>query len=246
MYQYHLALFDWHCRTFFPFHRHLSENELRYLKCCFALGTTPYERPASGYAHFSYYTFSHRIDGDRVNSSRMAYGSLRSPEAALAAARPVLDERGVAIESLLPAGLAFKLYGLGWDFVDRHFKLYLLIEDLAALREMYPDLFGPHADQARPEGLLSFTFVDAQIHERKIYFYPRESPVAQAAGVVSQAFMSTSRRGAVEQLDVRDGVSWRGRLGPVGRRIFDAYQAVDLRLDTIAYEDPDHCTLYFP
>lgn len=158
----------------------------------------------------------------------------------------MLAERGIILQGLLPHGLRFTFNGLGWDFAERHFKLYLLVADLGELRATWPNLFGAAAHGARPEGLLSFTFVEDQVFERKIYFYPDEEPAAHGATVVSQARMSTSRRGTVDQLNVRDAVPWRARLGAAGRRILDRYQAADLRLDTVAFEGEERCTLYFP
>jgi hypothetical protein len=243
---YHRFLFQWHCRNFFRFRRHLSAAEKDYLETCFALARGFEEVSESGYSHFSYYSYSHRVDGEQVNSSRLAYGSVCHPEPAWQAARPVLAERGLTPPSFFVTHPASKFYGLGWDILERQFKIYFRVTQLGQLPAEVAGLIGDRRLQDhREEGLVSYTYVDNQLSETKVYLYPRVS-AELPEGVRGEAHMVTDRRGAVPQYDVASVSPWIDKLNPAGQRIVRLYQELDEPLDTIAYSDPDHYTLYFP
>ena len=232
---YHRFLFEWHCRTFFRFRRYLSTAEKAYLETCFALAQSFEEVSETGYAGFSYYTYSHRVEGERVNSSRLAFGSVLHPEPAAEAALPVLHERGLELPQL-PHG---RFYGLGWDFLENQFKLYLRVVDMASLPASFgPLLAGYELAAHRREGLVSYTYTRGQLSETKVYLYPLE--------VSGEARMVTDRRGLVRQVDVQSASEWAARLNPTGQRILQKYRERNETLDTIAFEDADHFTLYFP
>lgn len=240
---YHRDLFQWHEKRFFPFSRHLNAVEMDYLETCFDLAETLEERSASGYSQYSYFSFSHRVRGGQVNSSRLAYGSLRYPEKARAAAEPVLKHRGVG---RLPAEGVF--YGLAWDLEAGHFKVYLL-SDLEGVSGELLELGRIEDFPLRSEALLSFTYIDGQLIEQKVYRFPRETRETLRSlppGSAGRALMRTDRRGVVAQYDVSDPGRWRERLSPVGHSIMDAYAEIGESLDTLAYQDRDNFTLYFP
>jgi hypothetical protein len=240
---YHRTLFQWHCRHFFNFRRRLSSLEKVYLETCFALPQALSEVSDGGYAHFSYYTYSHRVKGSSVNSSRIAYGSVSHPDEAWQAARPVVEQRGV----VLPAGLAEEnpFYGLGWDVEEGLFKVYFRTLDWRRLPLELADLVVDYSwNDHRPEGLLSLTYTGSRLVERKVYLYPKESTAT--AGVQGQARMITDTRGEVIQDDlVPDGVI-PYELNDTGKRILAMYEKIGEPLDTIAYKDSEDFTLYFP
>ena len=117
---YHRDLFRWHCLNFFDFESALSRAERKYLRKCWALAQDYREVSDGGYRHFSYYTYSHRVKGSTVNSSRIAYGSVLHPARAFRAVGPVLAERGIELPESLTQKTKF--YGLGWDIQKEQFK----------------------------------------------------------------------------------------------------------------------------
>jgi len=239
MQSYHRFLFQWHCRHFFRFRRYLSEREKNYLEVCFELPDDYREVSPSGYTGFSYYTYSHRIDGERVNSSRLAYGSILHSQEAWKAALPVLQERGLELPRFWTEDEDCHFYGLGWDLEEQQFKVYVRCSRCERLpAEELQLLKGRRLEDHLPEGLLSLTWTGGCLSERKVYLYPRDQP-----GV---ACLLSDRRGAVAQLDVHDGQGWEGRLSQPGRVILGRYRELNEELDTIAFQDRDHYTLYFP
>lgn len=244
----HEALFTWHCRQFYPFDSQLNADELRYLRTCFSLAESHQQMSASGYRRLSYYSYSHRVSGTEVNSSRIAFGSLEHPGKVWESAQPVLERRRVHIAAGLLETSACAFGGLGWDLLAGHFKVYFYLADLAELREPgLVELFKRDV-ASRREGLVSFTFVDGgELHEEKVYMYPSQDGVEQPHEESQDvAIMSTSKRGLVQQLNVADSSVWMTRLNAVGRRIIYRYADINESLDTIAYTDPEHYTLYFP
>jgi hypothetical protein len=244
----HRRLFRWHCQTFFRFDKALSTAELDYLRLCFRLASGFRERTARGSSHFSYVTYSHRVRGDHVNSSRMAFGSISAPEAAWRAARPVLRERGIDPDEAVPGHERLTFYGLGWDFEAAQFKVYFLAPDIEALEPPFRELLVDRPPGSSPEGLVSVTYREGARHEDKVYVYPDPADGASQlpAGIRRRAHMLTSRRGDVEQLDLRDVGPWVKKLNAAGQRIVRRYRERGERLDTIAYQDPGSYTLYFP
>ncbi len=242
---YHRFLFQWHCRKFFRFRRYLSQLEKDYLEVCFGLAEGFSEASPGGYQHFSYYSYSHRVQGERVNSSRLAYGSIAHPEKASPAARAVLQERGLQIDPFYWS-LDSAFYGLGWDVEEDQFKVYFRLAELGRLPESEAQLLR-QADTSgcREEGLVSFTFLANRLQERKVYLYP-QSESRLPDGVRGKALMLSDLRGCVEQLDLSQPELWEKSLNAAGKRLLACYAEIEEELDTIAYQDQDHFTLYFP
>ena len=243
---YHRYLFQWHCRKFFRFRRYLSEAEKAYLEVCFALPKAFREVSESGYEHFSYYSYSHRVQGDRVNSSRLAYGSVVNPAPALEAARPVLQERSLQVDDFFLDEERSKFYGLGWDVLEEQFKVYFRVPQVATLPAQLTHLLeGYDLDDHRQEGLVSFTYTRNLLSESKIYLYPKTS-LNLPAGAQGQASMVSDQRGLVKQYDLSQPEEWATRLSPPGQKILQLYRELDEDLDTIQYQDEENYTLYFP
>ena len=239
MQSYHRFLFQWHCRHFFRFRRYLSEREKNYLEVCFELPDDYREVSPAGYAGFSYYTYSHRIEGDRVNSSRLAYGSILHPEEAWKAALPVLAERGLELPRFWTEDEDCHFYGLGWDLEEQQFKVYVRCTRCDRLpAEELRLLEGRSLDDHLPEGLLSRTWTGGCLSERKLYLYPRNQP-----GV---ACLLSDRRGAAGPIRGHFAPGWGRRPSPPGWDLRAPSRELIEELDTIAFQDPDHYTLYFP
>jgi len=267
---YHQELFQWHCDTFFPFDQHLSEAEMRYLHTCFRLPSGYLEIPESGYDGYSYYTYSHRIVGDKVNSSRFAYGSVLKSNKALKAALPIFKEKGISIDPYFLEDENSKFYGLGWDILEGHLKVYFRIPELSLMHNSsLLSLLEEDLPRYRPEGLISFTYIEGQLHEEKVYVYPydrdpsrktdtnpgtqklphqkRTSQVSLFPGAKGRALMATSKRGIITQYDVDKVKYWRNKLSDVGLELIKKYDdEMGETLDTIAMVDRDNYTLYFP
>lgn len=247
---FHHELFQWHSETFFPFEQKMSAREKQYLDTCFSLAETFLEVPESGYAEFSYYSYSHRIQGDVVNSSRLAYGSVIHHEKALESALPVIEERNVPLDPYFLKDPQSLFYGLGWDFLANHFKIYFRVLDLDQLPQAsFQALLEETLPNRRSEGLVSFTFIDQELHEQKVYVYPNLEVGKYDdifPGTKGRVLMSTSKRGTITQYDVSETKRWSGRVNPRGIQVLKAYAQKGYALDTIALKDKDNFTIYFP
>lgn len=244
---FHRELYEWHSKTFFPFPEHLSELEQNYIEDCFLLPDSYQEIPDSGYEDYSHYSYSHRIKGDSVNSSRLAYGSVCHHQQAFKSAIPVIEERNIPLDSYFLEHPQSLFYGLGWDFLANHFKVYFRILNLdqlpqlalnALLEETLPD--------RRSEGLVSFTFIEQELHEQKVYAYPDPKREELPQETKGQAYMATSKRGTIAQYDVSQPEKWIQRINQHGKEIVTLYKDHDLDLDTIAIKDKNDFTIYFP
>ncbi len=243
---YHRLLFRWHNRTFFPFRKNLSSQEKGYIEACFGLLEDFRETSETGFTRFSSFSYSHRVLGDQVNSSRLAYGSVTKPQAAREAAQPVLRERGIRLASFYEEHPAVRFGGLGWDIEQDQFKLYFRVLDLGQLPPDLGEVLGrvkppPH----HPEGLVSFTYTGSRLSEKKVYLYPEEGRELPP-DVVGEAWMVTDQRGLVHQYDLCYPSQWASQINRHGQALVAKYLERRQTLDTIVYQDADHFTLYFP
>ena len=240
---YHRTLFQWHCRHFFNFRRKLHRLEKDYLEHCFRLPSSYKEVSEGGYEHFSYYTYSHRVKGNSVNSSRIAYGSVAHPDEAFAAAEPVLQHRAIELPASILSRTRF--YGLGWDVEEEQFKVYFRTLDWTTLHSDFLRLAGDYTlDEHRPEALLSLTYEAREVAESKLYLYPKDEFLPN--GVRGFARMMTDRRGEVAQEDLDPRQLGCHTFNTVGQDIIKKYESIGEPLDTVAYQAPDNFTLYFP
>lgn len=220
----------------------MTDLERTYLEACFRLSTGYDEVSETGFEHFSYYTYSHRVKGEQVNSSRIAYGSVERPDEAWVPAKPVLAERNI----VLPPGWEdHRFYGLGWDFEADQFKVYFRTLDWRqAPADVLPLVEGYDIEAHRGEALLSLTLEGNEVTERKVYLYPKESGNSAVRG---QARMITDRRGEIIQDDLAPSQEIPYDLNPTGKRIVEMYRLdLEEELDTIAYKNSEDFTLYFP
>ena len=170
---------------------------------------------------------------------------MSQPQQALAAALPVLRERSIQLSDFCLHSPLAQFYGLGWDFAEEQFKIYFRVTQLSQLP---PDLLllleGYALAEHSDEGLLSFTFIANLPSETKVYLYPRNADLP--AGAQREARMLSDRRGMVAQYDVEKPAEWFDKINETGQNIVRLYHGINEELDTIAYQDRDHYTLYFP
>lgn len=245
--RYHHDLFAWHCEKFFPFDRFLLASEHEYLTHCFQLADDYTEVADTGYRHYSYYSYSHRVKNTEVNSSRMAYGSVANPGEAWELVPNVLEARKVELPEGIWHKAPYTFYGLGWDILANHFKVYFRIQDWDKMdRPILRGLFQDANIPCRPEGLVSFTFEDSLLIEEKAYLFPKLQEQAVFPGAGRRVLMLSSERGMIAQYDVSDTQAWLPRLNPQGQRIIEQYKDFDEELDTIAIKNANDFTIYFP
>ena len=100
------------------------------------------------------------------------------------------------------------------------------------------------------------------LHEEKVYVYPTsETAMAFAKSVpdvtaldgkmtANVAWLLASKRGFVAQFDTiitpESSAHWRELLGDKGSKIMDEYESIGLKLETVAFQDKNSWTLYFP
>ena len=247
----HRNFFQWYSDTFYPLREHMTDKEWKYVQACFEIAEYFSEvAESSDYREYSYYTYSHRVKGNEVNSSRFAYGSIANPHEMLQAAIPVLEERKLSIPPYFMEDSNSLFYGLGWDFIANQFKVYFRILDLEALpQNSLQALLSETMDNRRAEGLVSFTYIDNILYEEKVYAYPL--PEADEFGEIfpgtkGRVMMATNKRGVITQYDVSTTKSWKQRINQKGQELIEIYAKRGHTLDTIAMKDRDDFTLYFP
>lgn len=246
--RFHRFFFTWHCRNYFNFRQAMSDTEWAYIETCFDLAAEEENHDWGEGPHYSYYTYSHRVRGESVNSSRLAYGSVARPEALLRLVEQILEQRKIELDPYFFEDDNSTFYLLGWDFEAEHFKVYFRIENLSKLPQKdLKKLLKKCQEERYDEGLVSFTYVPegdegSKLHESKVYVYLKSKNLPP--GAYAEAHMITDQRGVVPQYDVSE--DWRDRLNSTGQHLLDRYEALRQRLDTIAYKDKDNFTIYFP
>jgi hypothetical protein len=250
----HVVLYNWHARTFFPYHKHLSSAERRYVRACLDINHEP------RYRHFSQFTYSHRVKGGRINSSRIAFGSLRSFDKLRPLFDVVLRRRGIRSVPYLDHDFAagpYGPFGLGWDLEDDLFKVYFALHDCLDLQK--DGLLGLYNRFKMPldkDLLASHTYCGNKLVEKKIYLYPTQGsgldllpPTLPFADLVKRvALMVSDARGLEMQLDLlpRQYSEVSMYVSPAARRCIEAYRTVGGSIDTITWASTDDVTLYFP
>jgi hypothetical protein len=241
MMKYQQHLYEWHCQNIYPFDKRLSETEQQYVHNCISLSWWEGLRPFfilwdEMVPRLSFFNYSQKVDGDKVNKSRISYGSTVRPDAAYVYAKPVLEERGVELP--IPPTGTFAFGGLGWDIEENQFKVYYRFHDFSKMPKKYQLLakVKKNTDYA-PQGILSWTFDDqGNISETKVYRYPTNE---------LEAHLFSEKRKDI-QVDCKKDSSWKDKINEKGLEILGKYGDSNHFLDTISIKDKDHFTLYFP
>ena len=266
---FHRALLNWHVGTFFqPLYDNFSDEYKVYweafLRNCSIDWQTTFMQQLEKEYFLSAYTYSHRIKGDKVNSTRISYGAASPPpEYLVKAAEDVLKAEKVELpEPFNNLQGKFKFYGLGWDYATSHLKTYHhgesidLPEELkksaASGRKLVTNDYDPHC-------LVAFTYNGSEMLEQKLYLYATEMEHIKEplpTGTLNAACVLTAgalNRGTFWQLDVThtrgpqfDSPEWVPRFGEKASEIYKKYYNTSMRLDTLGYAGPDDLTMYFP
>ncbi len=200
---------------------------------------------------YSGFTFSHRIKDETHHSRRFAIGTYTFASQVPQKIAGILKERGIDLADHFDGS---QLSGLGWDFDEGSFKVYSQVTQMSALKSrIWQDLL-QKVDLSQTEnfGLASITYEGSKITESKIYVPLNKKGIEQASqrypfrsDIVHINQMICSRRGLVDQLDLRENNSVAKHLSSQGQKVIAKYQELGLSLDTIAFESPTQFTIYF-
>lgn len=240
MVSYQKDIFRWHCDNIYPFDKMMSKVELEYVHGCIDISRWEFLRFFLIFwdemiPRLSFFCYSQRVDGDKVNKSRMAYGSLVRPKTVYEYAKPVLKERSIKLP--FEPDNNFTFGGLGWDIDENHLKVYYRFNEFDKLSDKYKRLCEKCLDKDfSSQGILSWIYKGSDIVETKVYRYPKTE---------RSACMFSKRRKDV-QIDCRIDETFWDSINKTGQEIIGMYSDNNIYLDTITVKDKDHYTLYFP
>lgn len=247
------SMFEWHCREFYDLRKALTPLELGFLEHSMELegDVWGYDIADSEFV-YSMITFSHRIAGDRINSSRVAMGSIRHADKLHGEMVRILEQHGVDIASLPDLE---HMKGIGWDIEADHLKVYFYLPDITQTQDSEIAALRTKAggEAHYPMGITSMTMHNSRpdVFEKKLYLAMKDRvPNAVAdhpftSDIVHTNYMITTRRGVVPQVDVRQGFD-TSTLSAPGRDVTARYARLGEGVDTIAYQDNASYTIYFP
>ena len=243
----------WFCENYHDFRKSLSKDELSFTNGAFEC----MDRNGSfSYAYerqlvFSNVSYSHKVTGATVNSSRMAVGSFVNPEFIVPSAKKCLENRGIATDKIADFD---KTIGLGWDVDQGHIKVYIFNKSLDKTSDSeVKSMVNLYDDSSREKrfgcGLSSVTFKGKEVIEKKAYVVSRvpSDEVGFSARIKNKVYMLTTDRGVVPQYDLYPSYDIGQYLNPVGNSIVNKYrEEISTPVDTIAYKNNDDFTLYYP
>lgn len=240
--KYNQRIFDWHCKNIYPFDKKLSLMELIYIKKCIQYSYWELLRPFYCIfdpiiKRFSYFTYSHRSIKQVINSSRIAYGAVINHHNIYPLALTIFKEKNIVIEIEPSSNINF--YGLGWDIVRGHFKVYFRFFDYQFLEPFYKKLLPDESKMKNnyESGLLSITYDrNGNVFERKIYTYPKNTRIVK---------LKSDQREDTQRDCFHNG-KWKRKLDDNGKKLIDIYEKDNYHLDTITYKDQHNYTMYFP
>jgi len=178
---------------------------------------------------YSFYTYSHKVENTKVNSSRIAYGSVIAPSIVYPYALKVLKERHLDCEIEPNKNIYF--YGLGWDIEQNHFKIYFRYKN----KYILPDTFKKYiTENSSKEGLLSITYKNKIVIERKVYSYMFDKKNTLLSSNKRKEYQTDCNRYTNHNLNV------------TGEEICKKYKEKNIVIDTINYQDKNNYTMYFP
>ena len=241
--------FDWFCDHFFDFRKPFSIWEQQYVHQCFSL-MDEWAYGVDDKVSLSTVSYSHRIKENSINSSRLAVGSIKYRHELAGLHRRILQLNGVDPSKVKDFS---HLFGLGWDFLQKEFKLYFYYADRKACQLLQVNRLVPvlpsHA--VHPFSLASLTYRDYRPFEYKVYLYPQKvvTPYSRdlpfESSIKHTTHMIGSRRGTVAQMDLDKKTDVNQYLDRVGVQLVDQFATINWHLDTIAYQGSKQYTLYF-
>ena len=233
---YNKKIYEWHCKHIYPFDKKLTLIEQEYIMKCINISYLELLRPLyynSFLLKLSYFTFSHKYNKS-MNSSRIAYGSMIFPDLIYEDAKKVLVERNIICE--IEPNKNIKFGGLGWDIENEYFKIYFRFIHYTQLSLEYQKLISDFKN-IWDSGLISLTYHNGNIIEKKIYTYPKNESIARLKSFIRSDI----------QLDVRHNRDiWKTKLNTEGVNLLTMYEKNGFKLDTITFKDSNDYSLYFP
>ena len=234
---YNKNVYKWHCDNIYPFHTKLTKKETIYIEKCIDLSWWEllrpfYMRKDPFIKRLSYFTYSHRVVNEKVNSSRIAYGSVINPSIVYEFSKEILNERGIKSEIVPNNNIIFG--GLGWDFEEKHFKTYFRFKNFKNLSLKYQKLMGNMENKCN-DGIISITYdTTGIVLEIKVYCYSKNENIAE---------LKSKFRHDIQK-DCNGLEKWN--LNTNGNNILELYKKSGYKLDTITYKDKNNYTVYFP
>ena len=234
---YNKNIFKWHCDNIYPFDKKLSKKEIEYINKCIDLSYYEllrvfYYIKYPFFKKLSYFTYSHRIKDNHINSSRIAYGTVSMPKQLYKYVLPILQEKKINCELKPSKNIDF--YGIGWDIEKNHFKLYFIFYDYTKIPGIYKKLL-PNMDDKYKEGLLSITYLKNTLFERKVYTYPK-----------NKYFAILKSENREEKQHEYKNINLENKINDIGKKILKKYNRSGYMLDTITYKNKNDYTFYFP
>lgn len=248
---------EFYCQNYFNFDKHMTAQEKEFIKHRL-MEPDSWWVQVSPSVELSTITYSQRIQGAKVNSSRIGCGSLLPQDASQKMARDICKSRGIKLAELKDQGSPL---GLAWDFEEDLFKVYFFESNL----KQQPDsslktLFSQIANyEVQAFGMRSYSFKGGKIVERKIYAPLKsvdkmgqvtkdKSLLAMKNKIQHINLMVTDHRGVVPQYDVKFGEALDNNVfNAQGQKIIaELDQKLALKVDTLSYLNKDEFAFYYP
>ncbi len=248
---------EFYCQNYFNFDKHMTTQEKEFVKHRLMEPDSWWVKMSPS-VELSTITYSQRILGDKVNSSRIGCGSLTTKDASQRMAREICKGRGINLSELSDQGSPL---GLAWDFEEDLFKVYFFEKNL----KQQPDkslksLFSQITDyELHDFGIRSYSFKVGKIVEKKIYaplksttkidqLTKDKSLLSMKNKIQHINLMVTDHRGVVPQYDVKFGETLESKVfNAQGQKIITELDSkLALKMDTLSYNNKEEFTFYYP
>lgn len=244
-----LQRFEWYCRNVFDFKSQLSKLEKQYIHTCIEM-MDQWAFKVDEKLSLSTVSYSHQVRGQQCNSSRLAIGSVRHQQDLADMHVKILEANGIDPSSIVDLQ---HLAGLGWDFKNRHLKLYFYYPDRLACKNKDVNALLPNIAHSSlyPLSLSSLTYRNGEPYESKAYLYFREplntltSKLTFSSDIKHTTHMISSRRATVAQVDLNGSERLQLAINDKGRQLLRKFNHLSWQADTVAFQTRDQYTLYF-
>lgn len=247
LHEYVQRMLKWYDREFFPIRKSMSGLERDFFDewlehmTTWGLSLTPNQM-------FPYFVFSHRCDGNHMDSSRLALGLSSWPAPLRQKARTVLKKRGAVLPKDADAGF----FGLGWDFEKDEIKSYYL-HDLSrppSDPEIQKWSLAHTEDIWMKPRMSAWTSHNGRLVKKKLIvpaaqLTPKSLPPNPAFDIVT----------VMKLIESGEKVRWHYRLrsffmplvSDVSHRALSEHsQEFQQFADSLIFEDKNHYTFYYP
>ena len=247
---YHIEYYKFNFNNFNNYFNKFSNDEIEYINYCmknsiyeFLLNIVYYILSIFNIFSkniYSYVTFSHSVNDNKVNSSRLSIGTLYFPKSYFNIANKVIKGRNINIKSIENDKNLF-FNGLGWDLMNDHFKIYYRYNDYNKLKKKFKKLYkNKNKFNYAKKGIISLTYKDNKLFETKLYLYENKNTNNETA------YLFTSLRGAVIQhsnLDIN--TNFYDKINDTGKNIVYKYKKNNYLIDTINITNKDNFIIYY-